>query len=314
MSVREAAVESVPPSWLRTVLVRHPLIAFFALAYIGTWTAFLPMVLDQNGLGLVTYTLPDVAVFVLFVVSTAGPALAGIIVTRATAGTMSVRQLLRRIVLWRVGIRWYLFALFGFLVLWLVGFSVFLGATPFTTLVQQWPLLFSVFVPGVLLGIFIPSLGEEPGWRGFALPRLQRQSGPVLGSLILGFLHGLWHLPAFLTPLLGPFAFPDFTAFVLTAMAGTIFYTWLYNNTNGSIFLAILLHASSNAASMLLTQLIPTVPDAGWRGTLLNDGWANVIIFGVGALVLIAGTRGRLSYEAEEVMAPASRLSSGATP
>lgn len=297
MTVPEIMVEPVPPSSLRSALIRHPLIAFFILAYAGSWVAFLPIVLGRNGIGLAPYTLPGAVFVILFVLATfTGPALAAFVVTSATAGTTGMRHLLQRIGIWRVGIRWYLFALLGFLALWLAGLSVLLGAAPLQALVQQWSLLFSVFLPGILTGILIPSLGEEPGWRGFALPRLQQQSGPVLGSLLLGLLHGIWHLPVFLTPLLGPFTLPKFAAFVLTAMAGTIFYTWLYNNTRGSIFLAMLLHASSNAASMLLTQLIPAVPVTGWRGTLMNDGWANVIIFGVGALVLIAGTRGRLSY------------------
>lgn len=98
------------------------------------------------------------------------------------------------------------------------------------------------------MGLLVPSLGEEPGWRGFALPRLQAAYGPIVGTVVLGALHGVWHLPALFTPLLGPFSPERFLVSVLTAIGGTFIYSWLFNNTNGSVWMAMVLHSSSNAA------------------------------------------------------------------
>ena len=82
-----------------------------------------------------------------------------------------------------------------------------------------YPLLLHIlFLPGVLIGLVIPSIGEEPGWRGFAFPRLQKQYGPIVATLILGTLHGIWHLPALFTPLFDPFTLEGFAEFVLTTI------------------------------------------------------------------------------------------------
>jgi membrane protease YdiL (CAAX protease family) len=118
----------------------------------------------------------------------------------------------------------------------------------------NWRLLFTWYLPTLLLLQGTTQWAEEPGWRGFALPRLQERFGPVPGSLILGLLHGLWHLPLFVYtggPVAqGPF---DLSTFVLyTLLLGTvmtIIWTWVYNNTGGSILLAVLLHSAFNATS-----------------------------------------------------------------
>jgi membrane protease YdiL (CAAX protease family) len=148
--------------------------------------------------------------------------------------------------------------------------------------------------------MILPSLGEEPGWRGFALPRLQARYGPLAGTLILGFLHSFWHLVAFFTPLLGPFTISRFLAFMLTGMAGAVIFTWIFNNTRASILLAMLVHGASNAATQVLVRVIPMdEPLSGWLQILVPD-WLNVIAFGLAAILLVLLTRGRLSYKGEE--------------
>jgi membrane protease YdiL (CAAX protease family) len=290
--------QSVSISPLRSSIVRHPLLAYFLIAFLGTWLMVLPLVLSQEGSGLFPIKLPEVVSLLIFIGSAyTGPALAALIVTAIESGRPGVRQLLRRVVQWRVGIQWYFVALFSFLSIWLVAYSLVYRGASLINLIQNWQLLFSVFLPNVILGIFIPSLGEEPGWRGFALPRLQTSYGPLLGTAILGLLHSLWHLPAFFTPLLGPFTPAGFLAFVLTGIAGTTIYTWVFNHTRASILIAIIIHASSNAANQLLVEVIPTeAPLSPWVQALVADGWLNVIAFGTVAGLLILLTRGRLAY------------------
>jgi len=299
MSTTVKGTSSVSTFSLRSSIVRHPLQAYFMIAFLGTWLMLLPLVLSQKGIGLLPYDLPDVAFQLIFIGSAyAGPALAAFLITTLDSGRPGVRLLLRRIVLWRVGIQWYLVALFAFLSIWLVAYSLIYRGEPLINLIQNWSLLISVFLPSVIFGIFIPSLGEEPGWRGFALPRLQAGYGPLIGTAILGLLHGLWHLPVFFTQLGGPFTPDGFLAFVLTAMAGTVIYTWVFNHTRTSVLIAILMHASSNAANPLMTELIPAeAPLSPWVLSLVSSGWLNVIAFGTVALVLIFLTKGRLGYE-----------------
>jgi membrane protease YdiL (CAAX protease family) len=182
-------------------------------------------------------------------------------------------------------------------VIWLTAYSVVFAGAPLWNLVRQPQLVLTAFLPNVLIGLLLPSLGEETGWRGFALPRLQRRYGPVVATLILGTLHSLWHLPAFFTAGLGPFGFPRFVAFVLTGASATFLYTWIFNNARGSILLAMLCHASFNAAANLVGQLLPQdVALGGWARTIVANGWLNVIAFGLAALLVVTCTRGRLGY------------------
>jgi membrane protease YdiL (CAAX protease family) len=281
-------------------IAHHPLTAYFVLAFVGTWLITVPLALTRGpyGLNLLPVTIPEGVDFLLVQLSAyTGPLLAAILVTAATEGRAGLRQLRRRIGRWRVGVRWYLVALLLPLLIWLAAYSAVLAGVPLLTLAGQPALLLTTFLPLVLIGLLLPSLGEEPGWRGVALPRLQARHGPLAGSLILGALHGLWHLPAFFTAALGPFSVPKLLPFLLTAVAVTFLYTWLFNNTRGSLLLAMLLHAASNAASGLMNRLVPAdLPLGEPLRTLVEGGWLNVVAFGLAALLLIVATRGRLSY------------------
>jgi uncharacterized protein len=293
---------AAPATGLVSAVRRHPLVAYFSLAFLWTWALLVPFALDSNpaGLRLFAAVLPDMAFFVAFVLATFGPLAAGLIVTGALEGKAGIRRFLGRFVQWRVGLRWYAAALFGFGFVFLAAYSLVYRGAPALGLAQQWPVLFTAFLPGVLAQMLIPALGEEPGWRGFALPRLQAQYGPVAGSLVLGALHGLWHMPVMFTLLLGPFSLSGLGAFVVTAMGGTLIYTWIYNHTRGSILIAMLTHAASNASSSLLTEFIPTDVVEPALLQAIGEGWLNALAFGVAAAVLLIATRGRLGYRNTE--------------
>jgi membrane protease YdiL (CAAX protease family) len=206
-----------------SVFVRnHPLIAYFFLAYAGMWIVISPLVMDSFGL----IEISDGLSLLLFVLSSlSGPALAAFRVTGILVGRAGMARLLRRVFQVRAGLQWYAVALFIFLAIWLAAYSFLYAGAPIRNLIANPSLLLSAFLPSVIMGLIIPSIGEEPGWRGFALPRLQAAYGPVIATLILGTLHGVWHLPALFTPLLGPFSIEGFITFVLTAAAGTFIYT-----------------------------------------------------------------------------------------
>jgi membrane protease YdiL (CAAX protease family) len=210
-----------------SAIKRHPLIAFFVLAYALTWWASIIYAVYPNPFPVFPY----------------GPFLAAVIVLALTTGKTGVKDLLRRIVLWRVGLRWYAVALLlpVALALAAVYLNVLLGASaPSLEELGSWPSLLVLFPLTLLIG---GPLGEEPGWRGYALPRLQTGRSALTASLILGALIALWHLPLLLTseePVPAGAFFPEI-------IAGMIVVSWVYNNTQGSVLLAALIHTSHNA-------------------------------------------------------------------
>lgn len=282
---------------IAAIIRSHPLTAFFILAYAGMWIVISPLVMDSLG----WIALPDVLSFILFFLSSlSGPTLAAYLVTGVLEGKPGTGRLFRRTFQVRAGLQWYAVVLFIFLSIWLAAYSVVYKGAPLANLAANPSLLLSAFLPNVIFGLLIPSIGEEPGWRGFALPRMQKKYGPIMASILLGALHGVWHLPALFTSLLGPFTVMGFITFVLTATAATFIYTWVFNNTRGSVWIAMVLHSSSNAASSFMGQIIQQdVEPAGWS-VALGPGWLNVIIFGIAALVLIVLTRGTLSYRSDQ--------------
>jgi membrane protease YdiL (CAAX protease family) len=280
---------AAPHRGIRALLARHPLVSFFVLAYAGTWLTELPYVLSKDGSGvlpfsspLLTWTMP-LTVFI-------GPFLAAFVMTGATEGREGVGRFLRRFVLWRVGFRWYLFVLLGVPALFVLSMIVLPGG------LGSFQGLGALASPLSLLGSFLyvlflgGALGEEPGWRGFALPRLQSMHGPLLGSLILGPLWGLWHLPLFFTPW-NVLTTLNVVGFVLTTTCFAIMYTWVFNNTKGSVLMAILLHATFNWTTLGVGPLFPAPIVENYGLLTLLGG------FGAFAIVLVALTRGKLGYQ-----------------
>ena len=281
-----------PATGVPALIKRHPLTAYFALAFAGTWITFLPVWFSSRGLGLLPFDVPEAVAILLFILATfTGPTLAAFVVTAIESGREGVWKLVRRYGQWKVGGQWYLLLLIGYPLVFVIGFSAALGVEPLINLFQKWPLVLSAYLPAVAVGLLIPALGEEPGWRGFALPRLEAAYGPLVGSLILGVLHAIWHLPVYFVPGMmtaGPFDPIVFVANSCAIIAATFVWTWLFNNGRGSILFAMLVHSVSNASAAYVTQLVSALPD---------DPWGTARLFGVCALIVIVATRGRLSHK-----------------
>jgi membrane protease YdiL (CAAX protease family) len=307
MSTITTASQPATSSSLKRLIRRHPLIAFFVIAFAGEWIAFLPLVLAQNGLGLLPYTVPALGPisagnWFTVLASIAGPTLASLTVTAITTGKAGVRKLLRRYVLWRVGLRWYLLVLVGVPLIQLALSSVFLGTAPLTAFIQWWPLYFTVFLPNVLIIGVATQIWEEGGWSGFAVPKLQQRFGAWRMTLIFGPLWALFHLPAFFVP--GVIfqskvdAITMVVQMVVLIIAATlirIVMTWVFNNTKASILIAILLHAAldaSNGGSAYITHLLPASQNGGYALVTL-------LLPLVAAVLLLIFTKGRLSYKPE---------------
>jgi membrane protease YdiL (CAAX protease family) len=206
---------------IASFIKRYPQPVFWAIA----WATSI------YGWYMYSVTGSDMWQFLIF-----GSALGGLFVTAVADGRSGVKEYLSRIVRWRVGIKWYLVALLLPLVLRLValGLNLLSGAR---MQVSVPPPAAGDLVFEFLIVFLIIALGEEPGFRGFALPRLLQGRSALTASLILGVLHAIWHGPAFVLGFEPAIIIP-------IIIAGAVINTWLFNNTNGSVLLAMFLHAS----------------------------------------------------------------------
>lgn len=178
-----------------------------------------------------------------------GPSIAGIAAAALIDGWSEVRELLRRVMIWRVHIKWYVVALLGPVALFgvAVWVNLLMGAemVPGGRLLDlsEFGSLFALQVVGVFAGAW-----EELGWRGFALPRLLKRNSPLSGSLILGGLWAVWHIPLFINASIpwvdGLFIVP-----------ASILFTSVFVRTSQSVLIAFLMHAAVNAAAGVAVPL-----------------------------------------------------------
>ncbi len=213
-------------------------------------------------------------------------------VTAVTEGRAGVQQLLRRLVLWRVG-RWYAVAVF-LIPVSEVAVTAALGGPDALRAFTPAALLF--YPTAYLAHFFFGPLFEESGWRGFALPRMQDRFGPLRASLLLGLLWSVWHFFLYVPVWFSAGAVNGVAGvaiFTVTTTAMTFIFTWLSNHSRASLLLAILLHGSVDGTATYLQVL-------GDREIISADSAAFAVQFGVliacalWALVLTAVTRGRL--------------------
>jgi membrane protease YdiL (CAAX protease family) len=249
---------------LSDVVKRRPLVAFFVLAYALSWLAW----------PVWTFGLYPNPVFSF------GPFLAALVVLAIMQGKSGLGGLLRRMVRWRVGIRWYAVALLVPVAITLAAsvLNVLLGAqAPSSAELGGWTGL----LPAFFLVLLIPGLGgawEEPGWRGYALPRLQTGRSALLSSLILGVLIAGWHLPLMVV---GQVHYSD----ILSIMGAVILFNWVFNNVNGSVLIIMLMHATNNAISGSFISPMFSGADSVRQGWLLATVWCVAAI----AVVIVAG-------------------------
>lgn len=265
---------------------------FFGMAYAITWLFELPVALSEDGLGVLPFTPTETGLFyVLISVGTLGPAVAALVTLRVTEGPGTASELLRRCVRWRVPVVWYLVAIPAVvLVPILAAFLVPDVGGTFTISVET---VLMMVVLLVTVQLVVGALGEEPGWRGFALPRLQQRYGPLGASVLLGLLWAGWHAPLFVMPEWadnkGGTTGGTVLQYVLFTVALSILMTWVYHHARASVLLMILFHSAVNTSLSGLVEIFP-----GSRVAVDRVLLPAVIGFGVAAIAVVAATRGRL--------------------
>jgi uncharacterized protein len=237
---------------LRSRVRRHPLIWFAVLSIVLSWWAWPLYSLDLLPVPVASF----------------GPFLAALIVLAVTEGRSGIVGLLRRMGRWRVGAVWYLVALALPLALSAaaVMINVALGAqVDLSMAAVSWVGIFPAFA----MALLIPGFGgawEEPGWRGYAVPRLQSGRTALRAALILGLLISGWHLPLIVV---GQVNWTD----ILQIMGAVIVLNWLFNNASGSVLIIMASHAMNNTVWSTLTSKVVAEPDFPRQAVLQAVVW-----------------------------------------
>ena len=177
-----------------------------------------------------------------------GPLIAAVVVAALAGGRRQLRDLLAQLTRWRVHPLWYVVALLGPILIGglTAALTVAAGApAPNPGSDTDWmSIMVTLGSTIVIVGLF-----EELGWRGFALPRLQRRQPALQAALVLGAIWALWHLPELISD---PSGQRPPVQFVLGILAQSVVLAWLYNSTNASLPIVILFHATLNTTGRLL--------------------------------------------------------------
>jgi uncharacterized protein len=243
VSTSTATKQSSPErTGLSQLVRRHPLAIFLVLTYGLSWALWIPLVILRDAASGPYNTIA-------ILLGSNIPSAVAIVLTAVGLGKTATRKLLGRLLIWRVGWRWYLVLLAPTaLVIGTITLVAVTRGGPTAALAM--PVLNAIFF--VAFMTFPGSAaGEEIGWRGYALPRLQFRRTALTASLVVGTLHGLWHLPLWLG---GNVDHPLslYPAFLIQTLALAVIYTWLYNSSKGSLLLVVLFHTATNAPLTLV--------------------------------------------------------------
>lgn len=226
------------------------LAAFFVLTYAATWACFIAAAKISSGVGSARLA----GVRWLLLLGTFAPSLVALGVTAWENGTAGTQALLRRLLEWRAGLRWYAFAIGYMAAIKLAVALVYRAVT------GSWPIFGSEAWYIIIVAIVISTplqAGEEIGWRGYALPGLAARFGFARASVVLGLIWAGWHLPLFFVPGLDKYG-QSFPVWALGVIALSVAITWLYVHTNESLLLVMLMHSA-------VDQTLGVVPSAAAR-------------------------------------------------
>jgi membrane protease YdiL (CAAX protease family) len=236
---------------------RHRLTAFFGLAFALSWWAW-------------PFYVAGISPTPFFA---CGPVVAALVVIAVTEGRAGYRDLFARLTRWRVGWTWWAVAIAMPLAVLAVAAAanVTLWDAPAPDLAGLAWADIGLFTAWRFIDPLDGPIGEEPGWRAYALPRLQEKSSPLRAGVLLGVVVALWHLPLITSGMLTPFGLP-------VTFAITLVYVWLVNRTGGSALLAVVFHVAQGAISSAALGF--TGADADRMGWLTGALWC-VIAFGL---------------------------------
>jgi membrane protease YdiL (CAAX protease family) len=251
---------------------------FALLTYILTWSVEIPTALTKHG-----YLFTNISKG-LQTICTLSPGIVAIILTAIYFGKKGLKSLFKAIVKWRIKFRWYIIifilgvALCG---LSLLIFNFISGESIRPDQPYNFVFYFILILP-------LSAFWEEIGWRGFLLPILQEKYTAIKSSLIIGFVWGLWHLPIYLA--INPYGDKTIIFFLMMfigCFALSIFATYFYNSTNGSLLACILFHNAINTSAVYFFGNL--------KGTELRPLLIWVLLLIASALLIFFKTKGSLN-------------------
>jgi membrane protease YdiL (CAAX protease family) len=255
---------------------RRALLKFFFITFAITWPCFSAVAAFSAG------AAPNLAILrgpILFL-GIFAPSIVALSLTARARGTDGVIALLRRLVQADVGMRWYFFAVAYMVSVKLIVallYRVFLGAWPrFGG--EAWYVMLAATTGSTIIG---GQLGEEIGWRGFALPRVASRFGYGIGSIVLGIIWAFWHLPLFFIRDADKYG-QSFLIYLLQVTAVSVAVAWLYQRTNGSLLLTMLMHSAINQTK----DIVPSHLDGATNSFTFQAstvGWLTVAVLWLGA-------------------------------
>ena len=232
---------------------RHPVLTYFALTFAISWGGIL-MVIGPGGI-LGTKEVSEELMPFVYLATLLGPSLAGILLTGLVDGRVGFRELLSRLLRWRVGARWYAVALLTApLLITATLFALSLTSPVFLPVIVTTDDKVSLLLTGIVMGLVV-GFFEELGWTGFAVPRLRLRYGVLTTGLIVGLLWGAWHFPLFSGSVSSSGALPP--ALYLSVLlfsflpAYRVLMVWVYDRTR-SLLVAMLMHAPLAASQLIL--------------------------------------------------------------
>jgi len=270
------------------------MVSFFTLAFALSWIAWTPYCVGMNGLGLdrdirIPAVLGSTQFIGVLPGAYLGPIFSAFLVTAICDGRAGLRRWAGRLFRFKVKWFWYALTILG------VPLVLTVVTLPFSAgrIIAPSAMVLVAMGVGLIVQMVTTGVAEEPGWRDFALPRLQPRYGALRANLILGPLWGAWHLPLFCSEWGG---YPNVQwyapiEFVATAILFSFVMTWVFNRTGQSLPLAMLLHVSVN--NTFSTSWALMFPGLG------RDVGSHVffIASAIFAVIVLVGTRGRLGWD-----------------
>jgi membrane protease YdiL (CAAX protease family) len=235
---------------MKNLLCKYPLISYFVLSYAIMYGSLFGYMALKPGQPMQSWSL-------VWFISVFSPTYSALIVSWAIGGWAEVKRLLSGFTRWKVGFFWYFAATFLLLGPFVIALIYIALGNPAAGLRPGWTI--PLLLGQVFTQLFAGPVSEEAGWRGFALPRLEAKYNALLSSLILGVIWTFWHLPLFFLTGQSQVGIP-FPIYLLLVTSVTVYLTWLYNNTRGSLIITTLAHFSFNLTGTLLTGPITLMP------------------------------------------------------
>jgi membrane protease YdiL (CAAX protease family) len=231
---------------------RKKLFVFLILTFLWSWILWI-IGLNYLSDGINQESIGNFLIF--FFAGVYGPTISGIITTLFFDGLIGVFELIKKLFIWKVPLKYYVYLILLPLIFVIIGIALY---SQFIGEIGGFDKLAYLSIPTILLaGLYAGPLGEELGWRGFLLSEFQKKYSNLKSAIIIGFIWFIWHIPLWWAPfgtlVSGePISLIPVITYFTMLICLSIIITWLVINSKGSVLIAILFHLSINAGIALL--------------------------------------------------------------